>query len=303
MKRFRGIYAILTTPFREDLSLDEPSLKRMVNFCVAAGSHGIVVPVNASEYTSLSDEERKTLVRWAVETCAGRIPVIAGVAGVSIPVAVDFARHARQAGADGVIAMPPYINKASRPERLEYYQRIAEAADLPVFIQNYNEPIGTALSAEECVDIVQKVEHVRYIKEETTFSSHTLTKIEELAVPLPSGKYLGTMGGKAGKYLIDEYRRGCCGNMPACEVVDIQVRIWNLLEQGREAEAAAVFNRVLPLLNFEAMYGSALYKALLKRRGIIDCARVRQMGGRNLDTLDLVELDRIYAEIESLFTV
>jgi len=303
VKNFRGIYAILTTPFKEDLSLDETGLRRMVDFCVAAGSHGIVIPVNASEYTSLGDEERKTLVEWTVETCAGRVPVVAGVAGVSIPVAVDFARHARYAGADGVIAMPPYINKASRPERLDYFRRIAEAADLPVFIQNYNEPIGTAMSAEECVDIIRQVEHVRYVKEETTFSSHVLTQIEMLAAPLPPGKYLGTMGGKAGKYLIDEYRRGCCGNMPACEVVDIQVRIWNLLEEGKQEEAVSVFNRVLPLLNFEAMYGSTLYKALLKRRGIIDCGVVRQMGGRGLDALDLVELDRIYTEIEPLFTV
>lgn len=303
MKKFRGIYAILTTPFHEDLSLDRDGLERMVDYCVAAGSHGIVIPVNASEYTSLADWERKLVVEWTVNKCAGRIPVIAGVAGVSIPVAVDFARHARVSGADGVIAMPPYINKASRSEIMEYYHRIAEAAELPVFIQNYIGPVGTPLSAEECVQIVSEVENVRYIKEETAFSGHVMSKIGELAKDLPKDKYLGTMGGKAGRYLLDEYRRGCCGNMPACEVVDVQVKIWNALEAGDEKTAVALFNRVLPLLNFEAMYGSALYKVMLKKRGIIDCARVRQMGGRNLDELDMREFERIYEEIKPIFTV
>ena len=83
MKQFRGIYGILTSAFLEDLELDEESIRRQAEFCVRGGAHGIVVPVNASEFFVLSDEERKRVIRWTVETVAGRVPVIAGVTAQS----------------------------------------------------------------------------------------------------------------------------------------------------------------------------------------------------------------------------
>lgn len=300
---FRGIYGILPTPFCEDLSLDEKGLIRMVDFCVKAGSHGIVTPVNASEYIALSDDERKLVVQLTVEHTAGRVPVIAGVAGVSTPVAAMFARHAREVGADGIIAMPPYISKASKQEIFEYYRTIAEASELPVFIQNYIPPVGTPMSAADCIDIIGKVENVYYVKEETQYSGHVLTEIEELAGVLPQGKYLGTMGGKAGRYLIDEYNRGCCGNMPACEIVDVQAQIWNLLEAGEEDKAIEVYYQAIPLLNMEYMYGYVLYKEVLRRRGVIDSAAVRAPGVCQLDAMDHKELDRVMKAVEPYFKV
>ena len=68
------------------------------------------------------------------------------------------------------------------------------------------------------------------------------------------------MGGVAGRYLIDEYRRGACGTMPACEATDVHVQVWEALEAGDERRARDLFNRLLPLLNFEARM-PGVYKA------------------------------------------
>ena len=115
---YRGVFTIPSTPFRENGEIDVPSFRRMIDFCIECGSHGLVYPVNASEFTALSDAERFQLSEVLVKQNAGRLPAIIGVAGVAQEVAEGFAKHARDIGADGVIAMPPYIHHISESLRL-----------------------------------------------------------------------------------------------------------------------------------------------------------------------------------------
>lgn len=301
--RFRGIYGILTASYDENYQLDVKGIENQVEFCVRGGAHGIVVPVNASEFTFLNNRERNLIVKTTVEKTAGRVPVISGVTGVTRWEAADYARYAKEVGADGVIAMPPYITKADGEGIIEYYKWVADACGLPVFIQNYVEPLGTPMSADLCVEIIRQVDGVEYVKEETDMSGQMISAIETRAKDLPPGRYKGTMGGKACRYLLDEHRRHACGCMPACEVVDIQAKIWNLLEEGRQREAEDLFDRVLPLLNMEHMFGHSLYKEVLRRRGIIRTSLNRSPQEKALDALDHIELDRIMKIIEPVFSM
>src|SRR5687767_10172082 len=107
--KMRGIFVIPVTRFDVTGELDVLTLLRCVNFAVAAGVHGLVAPVNASEFSSLSDDERRRVAAIVVETAAGRVPVVVGVSGASAQHAAVFARDARRIGADAVIAMPPYV--------------------------------------------------------------------------------------------------------------------------------------------------------------------------------------------------
>src|SRR5215213_5230782 len=118
---FRGVYAIPVTPFTPDGDLDLPSLRRCVELCVVAGAGGVVAPVNASEFFTLTESERKTVVETVVEQTNERVPVVAGVSGSSTQVAVEMARHAGQAGADSVMAMPPFIRHPGPDEIVEFY--------------------------------------------------------------------------------------------------------------------------------------------------------------------------------------
>ena len=300
---FRGIFPIPPTPFNENLDVDFGGVRSLVDFCVACGSHGIVMPVNASEFTTLTDDERKQVVEVATKQNAGRLPFVAGVAGTTFKSAEMFARHAKECGADAVIAMPPYINKASEKEIIYYYEAISKAAELPIFIQNYIPPVGTPMSAKFMLKLVSEIEHVDYIKEETNYAGQVITEVVTLSGIAKSGKFKGIMGGKAGRYLLDEFRRGASGSMPACEVADIQVQIWNALEVGNEELATQMFNKVITLLNFEYLYGSSLYKMVLKERGIIANTSIRQCGSAGLDSTDMIEFRRIMEYIKSMFAV
>src|SRR5215212_11194188 len=106
---FRGVFTIPCTPFTESGELDEVSLRQEVRFCLDAGAHGLVAPVNASEFASLTDAERQRVATLLVEESAGRAPVVIGVTGASEEIAVSHARHAREIGANAVIAMPPHV--------------------------------------------------------------------------------------------------------------------------------------------------------------------------------------------------
>jgi dihydrodipicolinate synthase/N-acetylneuraminate lyase len=296
--RFRGVFTIPCTPFTESGELDDESLRREVRFCIDAGAHGIVAPVNASEFTSLTDEERRQVASTLVEETAGRVPVVIGVTGASEEIAVSHARHARAIGADAVIAMPPHVRKASAAEIERYYRAISAAAGLPVFLQDFMPPVGTPMSAELMARLLQGIEHVDYVKEETIPAGHVMTRL----ITLAGDALKGVMGGMAGRYLLDEYRRGACGTMPACEITDLHVALWNRLEAGDEAGARALFNRMLPLLNYEALFGATLYKEVLYRRGILRSPRTRGAVGP-LDAFDHRELDAILADLSPLFVV
>src|SRR5512146_2634507 len=132
-KQWRGIFTIPCTPFDDQGVLDEESLRREVQFCVEARAHGVVAPVNASEFWTLTDEERKRVMRIVVEEVRGRIPTVLGVAGSSDAHAVMFARYAQEVGADSVIAMPPYVRLVSPKDIFEYYRALSEAITIPIF--------------------------------------------------------------------------------------------------------------------------------------------------------------------------
>lgn len=145
--RFRGIFAIPPTPFDDAGNFDESSLRRCVDFCIAAGAHGIVAPVNASKSIALTDAERLRVAEVIVEQANGRIPTVIGVSGVSAAASVLYARHAADIGADAVIAMPPYVKHAPASEIAAFYTAVARAADgIPVWIQDYVAPVGTPIA-------------------------------------------------------------------------------------------------------------------------------------------------------------
>ena len=295
---FRGIFTIPSTPFHDDGQIDMLSFRRLIDFCVECGAHGLVFPVNASEFTSLSDVERFQLSEVLVEQNAGRLPVIIGVAGVTQEVAAKFTEHAHDIGANGVIAMPPYVRRREFPEKVifDYYQRISDVAQVPVFIQNYVPPIGTDMSAEFLLKLCREIEHVEYIKEETVPSTVKLTAV----VKGNDGSCKGFFGGSGGRYLIEEHRRGSDGNMPGCHVTDVVVALWNALEAGDKERAMYIHKEMAPLFFFEHQL-SGCYKEVLYRRGVIDCP-LKRNGAMPLDEISSKYLDDILEALEPLMT-
>jgi dihydrodipicolinate synthase/N-acetylneuraminate lyase len=224
------------------------------------------------------------------------VPVVVGVTSSCAVIARDSARDAQRAGADAIIAMPPQVQRASEPEIKAYYGAIAGASDLPLFLQNYGGPGGTPMSARLMAELVRTLPTVQFVKEETESSGTVMSAVIEAAGP----RLLGVMGGKAGRHLLDEFRRGACGTMPACEVTDVHATLWRALEAGEMAQAGDLYRKLLPLLTFEVAYGPAVYKEVLRRRGVIRSAAFRQTGGRVLDGPAMEELTQILDDLEPL---
>jgi dihydrodipicolinate synthase/N-acetylneuraminate lyase len=294
-KRMRGIFPVLQTPLNEEGELDIPSLRREVAFCIQAGAHGLVYPVLGSEFQFLSDRQRQRMVEVVVGEAAGQIPVVVGVAGPTAAVAVEHAEHAARVGADAVIALPPYISPGSQEEILSYYRAIAQAAQRPVFIQHSQPGMDPAFM----VRLLREVEHVQYIKEEMVPSAHNISAV----IKAVGDECQGVFGGAFGRWMISEMRRGAAGFMPAAEVTDVYVQIWDAFQAGDERTARNIFNQLLPLINLAMLLGLPVCKEVLVRRGIFRTARMLTPGSTSLDEEDYRELEVILGDLRPYFRV
>jgi 4-hydroxy-tetrahydrodipicolinate synthase len=264
--------------------------------------------VNASEFSTLTNEERQVVTRATVDEIArarknGHVPAVIGVCAPTTTEAVAHARYAADAGADAVITMPAYCEATDEDSIFAFYEAVADAvapANIPVYVQNHEKTggIGHPMSADFVTRLCLEIGPIMYVKEESFGTgakiSHVLAHAGEAC--------RGIMGGKAGRYLFDEVRRGACGTMPACESADVHAQVWNLIDGGRLDDARALFNDLLPLLNIEAAFGTAVYKEVLYRRRII-ASPFKRLPGLALDVFDHQELDVILDALSPHFTV
>lgn len=296
MSNWKGIFVIVVTPFTNSFELDEASLRREVRFCIDAGAHGLVGPANASEFATLSDDERKRWMEIVIGEAGRQIPVVAATtSGHAVP-AVTLSRFAQRAGADGIMAMPPHVLHPDAQGCYDYYKALNDALDIPICVQNYIGPIGTPMPATLLAKMCRDLSHVRYLKEETMPEPDAIS-----ATIAAAGEACdGVFGGQGGIYMIDEHLRGACGNMPACQSTDVHVAIYNKLAEGDEAGARTLFNQLLPLINYERLYGVTLYKEVLHRRGVI-ATKTCRAPGKPLDVHALREVDAIFRDVSSLF--
>jgi 4-hydroxy-tetrahydrodipicolinate synthase len=194
--------------------------------------------------------------------------------------------------------MPPYVRRSRLGESLisDYYKKLSDEAQMPVFIQNYVPPIGTDMSPKFLLKLCSEIEHVQYIKEETVPSTMMLSSILEGN----DGSCKGVFGGAGGRYLIEEHRRGVCGNMPGCHVTDVVVAFWNALEAEDEKHATYIYKEMAPLFFFERQLRGC-YKEVLYRRGVIDCP-LKRNGAMLLDDASSKYLDDILDALTPLMT-
>ncbi len=287
-----GIFQILHTPFSNDGAIDWESYRRQIEYCVQAGVHGLVAPAMASEFFALSDAERRQVVEFAAQNIDGRVPFVVAVQGLTLAIAKEFTEHAVDHNADALMAMPPYLRKAPKADVEQYYRELASFG-LPVIIQNAPPPVGTPLSPSDLASLLSAEENVKYIKEETPSILQRMNKVLELA-----GEHCeGMFGGANGIYLVDELKRGACGNMPAGGLVDVQVKIYNLYLTGDVEQAEYINFQVLPLLTYASMYGVSFHKYVLWRRGVLQSPFARDPQKISLNRDDISAIEHLWSRI------
>ncbi len=132
---FKGSFTALVTPFK-DGGLDLEALARIVDWQIAEGTHGLVPVGTTGESPTLSHEEHKRVVEITIEAARGRAPVIAGAGSNATAEAIDFARHAKRAGADAILVVTPYYNKPTQDGLYAHFAAIDGAVDIPIIIYN-----------------------------------------------------------------------------------------------------------------------------------------------------------------------
>lgn len=266
----QGVFPILVTPFDEQGRIDEESLRRLVDFNINAGVHGLGVALG-SEIFKFSESERDLVTQIVVSQVRQRVPVVINTGAPGTDLAVQYSRRAEEVGADALMIIPPAFMPAGPTEVLEYYRSISDAVTIPIFLQDVPAaPISAALARQ----IAESCQYVRYIKVETV---PVTTKVAEMVAK--AGDQLTVFGGAGGGYFIEEMRRGSMGTMPFCSQPEAFVQVWKLVQNGDEDAARALFDQVIAPVNRIASQGAGIFyhvhKELLRQRGIIATAKVR----------------------------
>ena len=135
MPPFKGSITALITPFK-DGKVDARALQKLVEWQIDQGTHGLVPCGTTGESPTLSHDEHKEVIELCIEAAAGRVPVIAGTGSNSTAEAIELTRHAKAAGADGVLVVTPYYNKPTQEGLYLHYKAINDCADIPIVIYN-----------------------------------------------------------------------------------------------------------------------------------------------------------------------
>ena len=291
MARFdlmKGLFGLLPTPYTDDLEIHTKDLRAVADFCCRSGQHGIVWPVMVGEFYFLGEEERIRGLNEVMEEVDGRLPLVFGCSGVSVPQVLIFARAAQKADADSIIAMAPA--RTNTAVGINMYRRMADVYDGPIMVQN----AGTysPLTGDQIAKLLEDVPQIEYIKEERQPGPKHIAEVQSGV-----GDRIKTIfGGAAGKFLPDELRRGANGCMPACEIGDILAKVFELWWAGKEEEARDLHRRALPLIILES---HPFMRYMLKRRGVFTSMAERAPSGKQaLDDNDKREISILLKAVE-----
>lgn len=161
---FTGTGTALVTPFRQDGSLDEPTLRTLIKRQIDAGIDFLVPCGTTGESPTLTHEEHLRVVEIAVELAKGRVPVLAGAGGYNTAEVIALARELAEMGADGILSVTPYYNKPTQEGLYQHYKAIAEAVALPIVV--YSVQGRTGVNVEPgTVRRLSAVENIVGIKE------------------------------------------------------------------------------------------------------------------------------------------
>ena len=167
MLRARGTMTVLITPFAEDGSkIDAEKLRRLVDWQIEEGIHGLIPLGSTGEFLSVSREERQEIVEICVATARGRVPVYVGTGAEATEDVIELSREAEGQGADGVMIIPPFYSVPTEDELFHHYRRVGEAVSIPIMV--YNNPATANVDIQPAlVRRLAEIDTVRSIKELT----------------------------------------------------------------------------------------------------------------------------------------
>ncbi|HEV2295794.1 MAG TPA: dihydrodipicolinate synthase family protein [Tepidisphaeraceae bacterium] len=286
-----GVLPVFQTPYREDESIDEPTLEREIAWLYDCGADGVVMAM-VSEVLRLDGDERRRLAELACRFGARRGAVVISVGAESAKTAEMYTRHAEAIGAAAVMAIPPVSVAVGEDELLRYYERIIRATTLPVVVQDASGYVGRPMSIAVQAKLMQTFGADRVLfKPEATPIGPRLSALRDA-----TGGRARIFEGTGGIALVDSHRRGVVGTMPGADLIKAVVALWRALEAKDERR---VYELYLPLAALVAVQNSldaflAIEKYLLVKQGVFTSTLIRGPVGYTLDEEMRREVDRLF---------
>lgn len=176
MSIFTGAGVALVTPMNADGSVNFEKMKELIEFQIANNTDALIICGTTGEATTISDEDQIECVRFAKEVAAGRVPVIAGTGSNDTAHCIELAQACEKAGADGVLLVTPYYNKATQKGLILHYTAIANSINIPIILYNVPGRTGCNLAPKTVAELA-KVKNIVAVKE----ASGNLSQVAEIA--------------------------------------------------------------------------------------------------------------------------
>ncbi|MBA4783347.1 MAG: 4-hydroxy-tetrahydrodipicolinate synthase [Rhizobiales bacterium] len=238
---FQGSMPALVTPFANG-RLDETTFAKFVDWQIAEGSHGLVPVGTTGESPTLSHDEHKRIVEICIETTKKRVPVIAGAGSNNTAEAIDLARHAEKAGADGLLVVTPYYNKPDQRGLYAHYRAISAATALPIIIYNIPPRSVVDMSVDTMARLFRDCKNIVGVKDATGDLARVAQQrmvIGEDFIQL-SGEDMTALGFNA------QGGRGCI-SVTANIAPRLCAQFQTATLEGRYGDALAIQDRLAPL--------------------------------------------------------
>jgi len=273
MLKLNGITPVMATTFHEDESIDDQAMRKQIDFAIEAGAAAVCGPGFGAEFYKMSDAERHHFVDVLVEHTGKRVPVIAATSCGSTYSTVEFSRYAEKIGADCLMVTAPKTAPLPAPEIIRHYSRLCDSVAIPVMLQDADFT-GAGLPAKVFVELARKHPNFRFAKLEVLLPGQKCAEIIE-----QSQGQVQIIYGLGGVAMMDGLAHGASAMMPGAACLEIYVRVYELFQQGRRAEAEEIFNRLLPYLAFAMQHlelAIHIEKRVMVKRGILPNSRMRQ---------------------------
>ena len=299
MKQLAGVFNVISTPLDNSDEIDQKILKQEIDWLIKCGSNGAVLAM-VSEVLRFSASERRKQWQLSLEYLSGRIPLVVSVGAESSAIAVGLAKDAQKDGATAVMATPPSAFVASADEVKNYYQRIIEAVDITVIVQDASNYLGAPIELDTYVELIDKYgdERVQF-KPEAKPVKDRLTQLNKI-----SNNRARVFEGQGGIDLLDTHPLGVKGTMPGAEVPWAIVGLWKALENKDLKSAQAIHTPLAKLISYQTTLDAyvAVEKYLLVKQGVFVNTNQRGPVGFKLDVQTKSKIDLAYSELAAAIT-
>lgn len=167
MTIFKGAGVAIVTPMKENLEVNYDKLEELINFQIDNGTDCIVIAGTTGESSTLTMEEHASIIKAAIDFTKHRVPVVAGTGSNCTRTAIQLSKEAEEAGADGLLIVTPYYNKATQAGLISHYTQIAEAVKTPIIMYNVPGRTGCNILPETAAHLFKNVENIQGLKEAT----------------------------------------------------------------------------------------------------------------------------------------